>query len=261
MFILDVIALHAFLGEVVLKVNLSLQKMPQSVDLTNIDLNFVDTERKDQISLDKNPRLMGVVRSSHQDVFADIYQNNISMAIWQRQLGPLSQYAESILVSAPNFAFKSQGNSAQLNTTLTKLLPEAQNKALFVEDVTLLVDMFACLFDLKEVGLRLNVLSNAMCPRFHVDKIPCRLVSTYVGSGSEWLHEAHVIRDRLGLGGRVTDHNSGLHEKGRINELKAGDVALMKGDEWPTSLGRGVVHRSPSASFENKRLFLSLDMI
>lgn len=59
----------------------------------------------------------------------------------------------------------------------------------------------------------------------------------------------------------MTDHNSGLHEKGRINRLKAGDVALMKGDEWPTSLGRGVVHRSPSASLENKRLFLSLDMI
>jgi hypothetical protein len=235
--------------------------MSKSVDLTNINFNFVDTERMNQISLDKKPRLLGVVKSSHQDVLADIYQNNISMAVWQRQLGSLSQYTESLLVSAPNFVFKSQGNSDQLNATLTRLLPEAQNKVLFVEDVTLLVDMFACLFDLKEVGLRLNVLSSAMCPRFHVDKIPCRLVSTYAGSGSEWLHEAHVIRDRLGLGGHVTDHNSGLHEKGCINQLNTGDVALMKGDEWPTSLGQGVVHRSPSASLENKRLFLSLDMI
>ena len=244
-----------------MKVNLSLQKMPQSLDLKSIRFNFIDTERIDQISLDKKPQLMGVVKSPHQEVFADVYQNSISMAVWQRQLGPLSKYAESLLVSAPNFVFKSQGNSAQLNATLTKLLPDAQNKALFVEDVTLLVDMFACLFDLKEVGLRLNVLSSAMCPRFHVDKIPCRLVSTYAGSGSEWLHEAHVIRDRLGLGSHVADHNSGLHEKGRINQLKVGDVALMKGDEWLTSLGRGVVHRSPSVSLKNKRLFLSLDMI
>lgn len=258
---LDVICLSVFLEEVVLKVNLSLQKMPQPVDLTNINLNFIDTERMDQNSVDKKPRLMGVVKSFHQDVLADIYQHNINMAVWQRPLGPLSKYADSLLVSAPNFVFKSQGNSDQLNATLTKLLPDAQHKALFVEDVTLLVDMFACLFDLKEVGLRLNVLSSAMCPRFHVDKIPCRLVSTYAGSGSEWLHEAHVIRDQLGLGGHVADHNSGLHEKGRVNQLKAGDVALMKGDEWPTSLGRGVVHRSPSASFESKRLFLSLDMI
>ncbi|WP_241560284.1 DUF1826 domain-containing protein [Marinomonas rhizomae] len=245
----------------VLKVNLSLQKMSESIDLKNIRFNFIDTEQTDQVSFELKPQLLGVVKSYDQDVLADIYQDNISMAVWQRQLGAVSQYAESLLVSAPNFVFKSHGSSEQLNTTLTKLLPDAQHKGLFVEDVTLLVDMFACLFDLKEVGLRLNVLSSAMCPRFHVDKIPCRLVSTYAGIGSEWLHEAHVIRDRLGLGGHVADHNSGLHEKGRINRLNVGDVALMKGDEWPTSLGRGVVHRSPSASDTKKRLFLSLDMI
>lgn len=253
--------LSAFLEEVVLKVNLSLQKISQSVDLKSINFNVSHFEQIDQKKVDKKPTLLGVVKSSHQDVLADIYQNNISMAVWQRPLGLLEKYAESLLVSAPNFAFRSQGNSDQLKAMLTKQLPDTEDKALFVEDVMLLVDMFACLFDLEEVGLRLNVLSNAMCPRFHVDKIPCRLVSTYAGSGSEWLHEAHVIRDRLGLASHMTDHNSGLHDKGRINQLSVGDVALMKGDEWPTSLGRGVVHRSPSASVESKRLFLSLDMI
>ena len=241
--------------------NLSLQKMPHAVDLKSSRYNLIDTKSLEQDDLGKKPALLGVVKSSHQEVLADIYQNNISMAVWQRKLGSISQYTESLLGSSPNFVFKSQGSSEYLKKLLTKLLPEAQGKTLFVEDVSLLVDMFACLFDLEEVGLRLNVLSNAMCPRFHVDKIPCRLVSTYAGSGSEWLHEAHVIRDRLGLGGRVNDHESGLYEKGRVNQLNVGDVALMKGDEWPTSLGRGVVHRSPSASLENKRLFLSLDMI
>lgn len=241
--------------------NLSLQRMPHSVDLKSSHYNLIDTKSMEQDDLGKKPALLGVVKSSHQEVLADIYQDNISMAVWQRQLGSISLYTESLLESSPNFVFKSQGSSEYLNTMLRKLLPEAQDKALFVEDVTLLVDMFACLFDLEEVGLRLNVLSSAMCPRFHVDKIPCRLISTYAGSGSEWLHEAHVIRDRLGRGGQVNDHESGLYEKGRINQLNAGDVALMKGDEWPTSLGRGVVHRSPSASLESKRLFLSLDMI
>ncbi|PYF80931.1 uncharacterized protein DUF1826 [Marinomonas alcarazii] len=242
--------------------NLSFQKVPHSVDLKNSHYNLIDTNGLDQEEgLATKPALLGVVKSSHREVLADIYQNNISMAVWQRSLGSISQYAESLLESSPHFAFTSQGSLEYLSSMLGKLLPEAQGKALFVEDVALLVDMFACLFDLEEVGLRLNVLSNAMCPRFHVDKIPCRLVSTYAGSGSEWLHEAHVVRDRLGRGGRVNDHNSGLNEKGRINQLNVGDVALMKGDEWPTSLGRGVVHRSPSASLESKRLFLSLDMI
>ena len=244
-----------------MKLDLSVEKMPQSIDFNSVRFNIINTEQVDQVSIYTKAQFMGVVKSAYQDVLADIYQNSISMVIWQRKLGQLSQYAESVMTSSPNFAFTSQGNLEQLKNSLTKLLPDAEYKDLFVEDLLLLADMFACLFDLKEVGLRLNVLSRAMCPRFHVDKIPCRLVSTYAGSGSEWLHEAHVTRDELGLGGHVSDHNSGLMKKGIVNQLNAGDVALMKGDEWPTSLGRGVVHRSPSASPEQKRLFLSLDMI
>jgi hypothetical protein len=249
-----------------MKVNLSSGIASNSVDFSQANFNLLDERANAFQWVDKSlsetrPTLLGVAKSSHIEVLADVYQKNISMVVWERQLGGVEEYAESLLTLAPNFTFKSQGNAEELISLLRGLLPDAENKALFLDDLFLLVDMFACLFDLEEVGLRLNVLSSAMCPRFHVDKIPCRLVSTYVGSGSEWLHEAHVIRDRLGLGGHVSDHNSGLHDKGRINQLKAGDVALMKGDEWPTSLGRGVVHRSPSASLENKRLFLSLDMI
>ncbi|WP_219703858.1 DUF1826 domain-containing protein [Marinomonas lutimaris] len=249
-----------------MKVNLSSGIASNSVDFSQANFNLLDERANAFQWVDKSlsetrPTLLGVAKSSYIEVLADVYQKNISMVVWERQLGGVEEYAESLLTLAPNFTFKSQGNAEELISLLRGLLPDAENKALFLDDLFLLVDMFACLFDLEEVGLRLNVLSSAMCPRFHVDKIPCRLVSTYVGSGSEWLHEAHVIRDRLGLGGHVSDHNSGLHDKGRINQLKAGDVALMKGDEWPTSLGRGVVHRSPSASLENKRLFLSLDMI
>ena len=249
-----------------MKVNLSSGIASNSVDFSQANFNLLDERANAFQWVDKSlsetrPTLLGVAKSSHIEVLADVYQKNISMVVWERQLGGVEEYAESLLTLAPNFTFKSQGNAEELISLLRGLLPDAENKALFLDDLFLLVDMFACLFDLEEVGLRLNVLSSAMCPRFHVDKIPCRLVSTYVGSGSEWLHEAHVIRDRLGLGGHVSDHNSGLHDKGRINQLKAGDVALMKGDEWAASLGRGVVHRSPSASLENKRLFLSLDMI
>lgn len=241
--------------------SLSLQKIPHSVDLKDAVLTLIDGGSVNENATDKTPSLFGVVKSIHQDVLADIYQNNISMAIWQRQLGILSRYAQSVLILAPNLTLKLQGDSQYMVALMARLLPDAPGKKEFIEDVSLLTDMFACLFDLKEVGLRLSVLSSAMCPRFHVDKIPCRLVSTYIGAGSEWLHDAHVVRDKLGRGGHIKDYNSGLHEQGRINQLNVGDVAVMKGDEWPTSLGRGVVHRSPSASAEDKRLFLSLDII
>ena len=46
-----------------------------------------------------------------------------------------------------------------------------------------------------------------------------------------------------------------------IQRLESGDVALLKGELWPDNEGLGLVHRSPNASDENKRLLLSLDVI
>ncbi|WP_408011889.1 DUF1826 domain-containing protein [Saccharobesus litoralis] len=51
----------------------------------------------------------------------------------------------------------------------------------------LLSDMLTCLFGCNSVGLRLAPLSSAMCPSFHKDNIPVRLVNTYLGQGTEWL--------------------------------------------------------------------------
>lgn len=38
-----------------------------------------------------------------------------------------------------------------------------------------MTDMFCCLFDLKQVGLRLTALNSAMCRKFHVDRVPGQL--------------------------------------------------------------------------------------
>ena len=211
--------------------------------------------------MESDPVYLSVVKSTQQQVLSDIYHPQVGMVVWQRPLDEAFEYAESLMTQAPQFSFKGQQTPQLAAKLLEKLLPEAKGKQAFIEDVTLLMEMFACLFDLQEVGLRLDVLSKAMCPRFHVDKIPCRLITTYAGAGSEWLHEAHVQRGRLGRGGDAKDHNSGLLNQGRINCLSVGDVALMKGDDWPASQGRGMVHRSPSASSEQPRLFLSLDMV
>ena len=67
-----------------------------------------------------------------------------------------------------------------------------------VDDISKLVDMFCYLFDINKTGLRLAVLDRAMCPRFHVDRVPCRLVSTYRGVATDWLSHADVDRTQLG---------------------------------------------------------------
>lgn len=92
--------------------------------------------------------------------------------------------------------------------------------------------MFCYLFDLKQTGLRLAALDNAMCPKFHVDKIPCRLVTTYHGVATQWLPHHVADRSKLGSGSNgLPDDETGLHpHQKHIQQLNDGDVALLKGE-------------------------------
>ncbi|MNH22374.1 hypothetical protein D3C79_822300 [compost metagenome] len=120
----------------------------------------------------------------------------------------------------------------------------------FLTDVAWLVAAYACLLDARRVGLRLQALSNAMCPRFHVDHVPLRLLSTYAGPGSEWLEEGAV--DRSQLAREQPDANA-------VRQLAVGEVALLKGEKWLGNQGAGLVHRSPMLVNGERRLILSLD--
>lgn len=131
--------------------------------------------------------------------------------------------------------------------------------------------MFCCLFDLGSAGLRLTALDRAMCPRFHVDKIPCRLVTTYQGIATEWLPHHHVDRSKLGAGSEgKSDEQSGLFQNLEdIQRLHQGEVALLKGEGWEGNEGAGLVHRSPAMpviadsvkmhAVSERRLLLTLD--
>jgi hypothetical protein len=44
--------------------------------------------------------------------------------------------------------------------------------------------MYQCLFEPEAIGLRIHVLADTMCPRFHVDRVPVRLLCTYRGPGT-----------------------------------------------------------------------------
>ena len=129
------------------------------------------------------------------------------------------------------------------------------------QHITLLVDMFCTLFDLKEAGLRLKLLDSPMCPKFHVDKVPCRLVTTFYGSATEWLPHSAVNRTKLGAGSiGLQDDSSGIMQHASdIQQLSSGDVALLKGESWHNNELAGLVHRSPVLTQHERRLLLTLD--
>jgi len=131
-------------------------------------------------------------------------------------------------------------------------------------DVARLTCAFCDLFETERAGLRLRTLDHPMCPRFHVDYVPCRLVCTYGGMGTQWLPDVHVDRTKLGPGSNgLPDEESGLIlDPSTISTMPAYAVGLMKGAKWEGHEERGLVHRSPRlTSAEPRRLLLTLDIL
>ena len=206
----------------------------------------------------------GSVENTTPNVLSDIYREDTNIVIWQRNLSneltaAVSEFLQKNATKAVVLAVTPQNTHDVLKDTFGG----SEALTTLSDDIALLVDMFCCLFDLKQAGLRLTILDRAMCPRFHFDRIPCRLVTTYQGIATQWLNHAVVDRSKLGAGNQgKSDEQSGLFNNLEdINRLREGDVALLKGENWDETQGAGLVHRSPPVSAGERRLLLTLDFI
>ena len=194
-------------------------------------------------------------------IFTDIYRDDTNIAIWQRELPEtLKDSVDAFLKSNPTFQVSMTVTPDSALASVSESMGISSESEL-CENIAELVDMFCCLFSLRRAGLRLTVLDRAMCPRFHVDKVPSRLVTTYQGIATEWLSHQVVNRKKLGAGNQgKPDLESGLFKNTQdIQRLTCGDVALLKGELWEGNENAGLVHRSPLISAGEHRLLLTLD--
>ena len=201
--------------------------------------------------------------ASDQDpaVLADVYKENVNLAIWERKLSTEVIANALAILSTPYGFERSLTVSPQAaEQSVAESLPLPAEA--LAEDIADVVDMFCCLFELERVGLRLAILDRAMCPRFHVDNVPCRLLTTYQGPATQWLPHDCVDRSKLGRGSNgLSDQQSGLFKREQdIRQMQCGDVALLKGELWEGNEQAGVVHRSPAVKQGCYRLVLTLDM-
>ncbi|MBK3869439.1 DUF1826 domain-containing protein [Pseudomonas stutzeri] len=193
-------------------------------------------------------------------ILGEALNDGINLTVWQRQL-PLhiAEFAETLLALgeplAESLTLEGTGEGELQLSTLASAYRGLAGHAGFVADVAWLAKAFACLLDARRIGLRLRLLEKPMCPRFHVDHVPLRLITTYVGAGSEWLPEDAMQRRRLG------DPAAEPSDPDAIERLAAGDVALFKGEKWLGNEGAGIIHRSPQATSTERRLILTLDWL
>ena len=180
-----------------------------------------------------------VVSDSHM-VFPEIFEANTSVAIWQRERSlRIEQYFKDNFAS---LAINIRGVFAldNLQTELEQTLPEHIYRDDVIDDIFLLSDLITCLFHCENVGLRLTPLQKAMCPKFHVDNIPVRLVNTYLGEGTEWLPiDAQ------------SEHS--------IHQMEPFSVGLLKGKAWEGHEHMAARHRSCQVAPKSQRVLLTLD--
>lgn len=209
-------------------------------------------------------KLRRAVEGENPTIFTDIFQEETNIAIWQRELaGEFTQAADEVVEAQPNLQLSFTAAPQDAQEAVKDALGTSQAVLVLSDDIALLVDMFCYLFELKRAGVRLTALDRAMCPRFHVDRVPCRLVTTYRGISTEWLPQHLVDRSKLGAGsqGRPDEQSGLFNSTGDIQQLCQGDVALLKGELWDGNEGAGLVHRSPAITQNQRRLLLTLDFI
>jgi len=201
--------------------------------------------------------------------FADltgIYEDGVNLCLIER---PIPKAIESFVYKAlqqfDNLELSQPVSPEQFD--FTNLWPQAKTTegyAEWLEDVELLTSAFCELFGLKQAGLRMRTLKNAMCPRFHVDRVPARMICSYGGIGTEWLPEYALDRQKLGMGssGLPDEHSGLILDKTAIRWMPAYAVGLMKGENWEGNEGHGLVHRSPTpTAVQPRRLVMTLDML
>ncbi len=179
---------------------------------------------------------------------ADIFEPGVQVCTWQR---PIDRQV------ANYFAKLTSVNNLQLVETLQSNgraqladLPNTEGCEQLRNDVSQLGEILFELVDCSTVGLRYTQLERTMCPRWHVDRVPLRLLCTYEGPGTECLDNQHTARDQLASPDIA---NAACHRAATF------DVVLLKGALWQDNEGLGAIHRSPAVPGKGRRTLVSLD--
>lgn len=218
---------------------------------------FTSASDSPMTQLNNHPLSSVTVLGNRAKCLTEILRHDVNLAVWQRNPSPCWQsFINEFCAKAGNlerFTSLETGQSAAQALPSWALDIEGSNH--WIDDVDQLIGMYQCLFEPEAIGLRIHVLQQTMCPRFHVDRVPVRLLCTYRGPGTEWLSESQVTRPTDG--GPLPEQ---LVQPGQVRQIPTNAVALLKGEAWEGNEGKGLVHRSPAPN-GSPRLIIGLDWL
>jgi len=169
----------------------------------------------------------------------NITEPMFSLVVWERNLpqslqtwlseqqpeqlpsGRVLTERDNIREAIENFFSKNKANNNQ----------SEQN--LLANDIEHLAQKYADFTNANKIDIRLDVIQNDACWKFHLDRVDYRLVTTYKGEGTQYVSPEYAEQALK----EQTDYD------GPIKKIAEQDVAIFKGSN--NSCGKGIVHRSP----------------
>lgn len=186
-------------------------------------------------------------RSDRAEDLARIQDAGIAAAIWHRSRDPgFAAWIDSLppdelprlraLVAVPAVESVVQAACEAAD------LPPSPWRDMLAGDSAALAALFGAIMATPLVQLRLDVIQTDACKRFHLDRVPARLLCTYRGRGTEFGPAAPE--------GGVT----------RISALAPAEAAIFRGSLWRHE-DCGLLHRSPPITGTGEtRLLLVIDL-
>ena len=139
--------------------------------------------------------MMQCLLSDRTGDFAAIYDEDIELvSVARPPSGSLDAFAEHLFASRQSVQTQWEQAARDPDAPLAALSRsiDADWLGALSEEIALAGDMLSELVGCERIGIRVTTLRRPMCPRFHVDHIPCRMLVTIRGPGTEWIANGDV---------------------------------------------------------------------
>lgn len=170
-------------------------------------------------------------QAATRNVLASIAAEDCNLAVWERDA--LTGVDALIAAKPGNVRFTAAADEmpVRIAAELDKAgYPARAERDMLADDMANLAQLYGQIIGSATIEVRAELVTTNSCRKWHADYVTARLITTYVGTGTQWLDSEDAAR--VAQGG----------EPEKINTLKAGDVGLFKGRLSP---GDPAVHRSP----------------
>jgi hypothetical protein len=188
-------------------------------------------------------------------VLEQIRDGSLSVVIWERRLPRgLRDALRSWAAAQEPPRFEGLVTDGAWVDVALQGFASSPARTFLAQDLQSLVQRFRLLTGIGSVKISFGAVTGDQCRKFHADYQRLRLITTYLGPGTEWLPEQAVRRDALvePPACPATANQLIVRDPRQVRRAHAGDVLLLRGHDGVTGAALGAVHRSPAIEASRK---------